>query len=72
MDRKTTKAAKWIVLCHHYDNYENVLFMMEETDFRFGKGYTPVTSGRFAKGIFTGDDGKTYRVYPDWSAKEVA
>lgn len=77
-------STKFIVQCLHYNASECVLFMMEESDFRFNTpNYQTLTSGQLkslrvrVNGqsrkviVFRGDDGKDYAVYPDWSVKVV-
>jgi hypothetical protein len=78
---KAKQADKFIVLCHHHEACENVLFMMAADDFRFGTPeYKTVTGGRLTKErrrspngvgmqVFKGADGKDYGVFADWSAR---
>lgn len=52
-----------------------VLFVMRDSDDRFGGDYTPVVRGCFEPSSrgqrFTGEDGSRYLVYADWSARET-
>jgi hypothetical protein len=65
----------YIVLSHHWELRENVLWMMHEEDERFGTpDFKPVTrivacGGNLGR-IATGENGKHYRVLPDWSVVE--
>jgi hypothetical protein len=67
------KAQRWVVRCADYNGHSDVLFMMKSDDERFGTdNYAPVAAGQYHhKSRTLRADGKTYRVYPDWSLKEV-
>ena len=72
-----------IVLRHHFELCENVLFLMREDDDRYNTpNYIPVTGGRLTKQrvlqdngcrarVFLGDNGKRYFVFSDWAVRQA-
>ena len=73
MARSTPKA---IVLCTEAGAHKDTTFLMEKTDFRYGKGYHHLfdvkqivrVKGRMPRVITP--DNHTFKVFPDWSVSE--
>jgi hypothetical protein len=62
----------WIVLCTEKNEYENVLFQMEEDDFRMGDDYYPVAKVNEQIKNFAITNEGTFFVEPeDWSVSLV-
>ena len=71
MARKTRSLA--IVLADSTANeYAGYLFMMETSDFGYNVSYHhQETVLSYRKGVATTGSGKAYRVYADWSVKQL-
>jgi hypothetical protein len=70
---RAKKSDKSIVFCPDYNGFE-ALFMMKHDDFRFGtENYKTITTGRHDRkeGRFYGENGHVYRVFSDWSARDL-
>ena len=71
-------TRKQYVLMHgQLAEHCNCSFMFSLDDFRMINprkwGYRSVTTGSYKRRekLFVGDNGKTYKVWPDWSVREV-
>jgi hypothetical protein len=83
MKAANKKVEKSIVLCGNYNGHQNVLFLMKHDDFLFNTDkYRQVTGVKMLPGRhvmpdgrkvqhFQGNDGHTYMVFSDWSAKRI-
>jgi hypothetical protein len=67
--------TKVLAQCANYNGNNNVLFMMNKDDFRIadGKfGYTVLGDAKYTNKTKTlAANGKTYKVFSDWSVKEA-
>jgi hypothetical protein len=67
---------KIIANCASYNDYKDVLFMMDSDDYRLSDpdyGYTKISDGEYHKNLrkFITSDGVIYTVFMDWSVKKV-
>lgn len=79
------KKTELIVMMEDYNGYKNVLFLSDTESLEKRKSYglpdlIHVTGGKRVKVekifqrkpyVFQGENGKTYSIFSDWSAKEV-
>ena len=67
--------TKVLAQCANYNGNKNVLFMMNKDDFRLADakfGYTVLGDAKYNNKIKTlVSNGKTYKVFSDWSVKSV-
>ena len=64
-------AKRVFVNCKRYNNSQDVKFIMELNDFRLNDGnYEQLDTVTVVKNSFT-SNGKTYKVFSDWSVAEV-
>jgi hypothetical protein len=66
---------KIIANCASYNDYKDVLFMMDSDDYRLSDpdyGYTKISDGEYHKNLrkFITSDGVIYTVFMDWSVKK--
>ena len=63
-------AKKVLVKCVDYNGHKDILFTMSPSDFRYNDGnYQHFATGTLKARVFRADDGKTYKVFSDGSAK---
>ncbi|GEM_PF-4365558 len=72
------KKVKLLVIAKDYNGHKDILFMMNENDSRItenGKSnngnYEILDYGDFENNILTVSDNVKYKVFEDWSVKEI-